>query len=173
MILKASRKNIKIPSFTIIDMITGMVIMSIIISLVFYIFSSFNSQIQLYTISKSNIIALELLKVELDNQILHSEKIIEIPSGFIVINSAKKVRYKKIRESLLRTNNLVEENIHNDLIEIDLEMLNDQNRIVSKEERICGISLKIKVGSKDLNLYLYKEYSNQEKINFSILNEVK
>jgi hypothetical protein len=168
MTLKVKRRNIKVPAFTMIDMITGMVIMSIIISLVFYIFSNFNSQVQSYTHSRSDIIALNLLKVELENKMSSAEKVIERPGGFAILDGKSEVNYTLIDQSLHRIIHLNEDIIYDQINTIEISK---NQTIPNQEERVSKISIDLSLGAKTLKLYFIKNDSHQEKINHSILNE--
>ena len=172
MIQKAKISDIKVRAFTMIDMITGMVIMSIIITLVFYIFSGFNQQIHSYANAKSDIISLNLLKCELEQAVFNSDKIVEKPNGFSLISEKPEVAYLLKGTELLKQMNLNIEPVYDEVKTIEIESFNNSGSF-QEEELISGISLRVSIKEKDLNLYLYKQYSNQEQINFSILNEIK
>lgn len=169
---KANIRNSKVSAFTVIDMITGMVIMSIIMSFVFFIFSSFTKQISDYSKSRSNLVALNLLNIQLRQDIIRADEIIQIPQGFSILNERVEISYKLIDNRIIKSNRFLIDTVYNHVSELKCELHNNINQY-KLNERINKILIVLHSGLKKMNLVFYKDYSNQELINSTILNEAE
>lgn len=157
----------KIAAFTIMDLLTGMVIMSIIIAIVFYLIGNTNQQVFQYARSRSNVIAFSLLKENLNRVVEDSDKIIEWPNGFKTVSEKSEVIFFQEGDFLMskdeRGIDTVFENIEN--IETFTLKTNRQERKINK------ILINLFIGNKKLKLYIYKSYGSQAIVNFQMLDE--
>ncbi len=79
----------KIAAFTMVDILTGMIITSIIISMVFFLFTSVNKQVYTYGQVRNDLNAFLLMKSDLKRQFEKNEnEIIGIPGGISIIGSS-------------------------------------------------------------------------------------
>lgn len=153
-------------------MITGMVIMSIIISMVFFIFTSFSKQLSDYTNTRGSLVAMNLLKVDIEQTILRGDEVIANPQGFTVISGAEEIFFNQTGELLLKQSGLAIDTCFDHITDISV-VVPSENSEVYQKERVTDITIGLLLGAKKVKTYFFKSYSNQEKINYSILNEAK
>jgi hypothetical protein len=84
----------KIAAFTLMDLMTGMVITSIVVGMVLYSFAGLNKQITAYTLTRAEITNYRLMKLDLERQFEASNsQIITLPNGFYAENDSTKIDY--------------------------------------------------------------------------------
>ncbi len=156
----------KVPAFTMMDLLTGMVIMSIIVAIVFYMMTSTNQQVHSFGKIRAEIVSFNLMKSDLYHNAELAEKIIEIPNGFVMIADEKEVRYELNNETLIRTEALNSDTLSAAVSDVlTIGKTDDEQALVSEIMLTCHIK------KKEFKLYIYKSYDDKEIINNELLSE--
>ncbi len=167
---KQKAKYKSVPAFTMMDMLTGMVIMSIIIAIVFYLMTSTNKQIYMFQQSRSELIEFSLMKSDLYRSVELADKIVKYPNGFKVILSDREIFYVKENELLIR-----KEGLESDTLSFrisNLEILNvDREKASANDELVDAIVINVFIKNKELKLYLYKSYDSKLIINEKLIEK--
>lgn len=139
--MKVIKHSLK--AFTIMEMLINMVIMSIIIGMVYYAYSSFAKQISYFQISVQKEINLDTFLLQLKTDFFKAEKIVQTNASNsfeVTFYNDNKINYTIKNNSLLRTQN---SNVDSLLInKIYLETTTNpinQEKLVQKTTIICSL----------------------------------
>ena len=83
----------RLKAFTLADVLSGMVIMSIVVAMVFGVFNMVNRQTHDFQNLRVELNDFVLMQADLNRQIDACEKIYEIPSGFVLDKDGNEIRY--------------------------------------------------------------------------------
>lgn len=157
----------KIAAFTVMDLLTGMVIMSIIIAIVFYLIGNTNQQVFRYAHSRSDVIAFSLLKENLNQTVEGADRIVGWPNGFKVVSGSKGVAFFQDGNLLMSKEEGRIDTVFENIESIRTFILKTKGG----EEKINKILINLFIGNKKLKLYIYKSYGSQAIVNFQMLDE--
>jgi uncharacterized protein (DUF3084 family) len=153
-----------------VDILSGMVITSIIISMVFYLFVSINKQVAEYGQIHAQLNSFLLLKTDLHRQFdQENTQVNGIPMGFVCQSIHQKITYQQEGNLLLRKVAKTTDTMVHDLKEMTLEFVKDQNGNLTNEVR--ELSLKMGIGDRELAAHIYRASSPIIEINESMKNE--
>jgi len=153
-----------ISAFTLVDVMSGMVIISIVMSMTFFLMSSVNKQTHDFQQLKLKVNQLVLIQNDLKRQIELSEQLTEIPHGFEVQLDQQELTYVQEGELLIRRMNLEVDTLHENMISLQTKTCNTQTNQVNE------VSLNLDLDGFELNLRFMKEYGAAHTINNMLLN---
>ncbi|MFT5819680.1 MAG: hypothetical protein ACI8ZM_000905 [Crocinitomix sp.] len=160
----------KIAAFTMIDIMTGMIITSIIISMVFYLFTSINKQVSTYSHVRNDLNEFLLMKSDLKRQFEKNEhEIIGIPGGISIIGPSFKLNYVKEGGLLIRTEKNSTDTLTHNLNQFEPVFV--KNNLGNSTEKISALHVSILMEDQELWCHLVREYGPIEAINRSLLHE--
>ncbi|NOQ74881.1 MAG: hypothetical protein GQ574_22900 [Crocinitomix sp.] len=163
-------KPSKIAAFTMVDIMTGMIITSIIISMVFYLFTSINKQVSTYGNVRNELNEFLLLKSDLKRQFEKSEhKIIGIPGGISILGPSFKLNYIKEGDLLIRTEKNGTDTLTHHLNEFEPVFV--INQLGVSTEKISALNVSVQMDNQELSCHLFREYGPIDAINRSLLHE--
>lgn len=159
-----------IPGFTMMDILTGMVVMSIVIVMVFYLMSATNQQAFSYQKVRIELNNYILLKADLKRQTDLADRIEDLPNGFKLISSEGEIEYQQQDNFLLRKTENSVDTLSDDLLELKKTTLETATMAVGPKI-LSGIELKLNLETQVLKCYLYKDYGLTEPINQKLIRE--
>ncbi len=158
------KKN-KIRAFTMVDILTGMVITSIIIGMVFYLFTALNKQVYHYGNVRNNLTTYLLLKQDLKLQFELAETIQEIPNGLSLKRNNDELNYIREEEKLLRFSNGTVDTLSTSITEMKID-----SRINEEKELVHKLAIKLMIEKQEMDCYFFKDYSKKGSINEALVN---
>lgn len=149
-------KVYKINAFTILEVLINMVIMSIIIGLVYFIYSSFSKQIIFYQSDVENENKVGNFCLQLKSDFFNAEKVVKSQDGFnILFYDTKAINYK-INENLL-----IRKQYQNlDSLPIKNINLTTVNNKINQENFIQKITCIIYLFDETIEFNVSKKYPN-------------
>ena len=163
-------KQNKIAAFTMVDILTGMVITSIIISMVFYLFSALNKQMFDYGKTRNELNTFLLLRTDLKRQFnAANNNLIGIPNGISLDTEIGNFTYLKEGDLLLRKSEFTVDTLSKNLQEF--EVLFTKNKNGNPTQNVRAVNLTLTVNQQLLSCHFYKNYGSVEQINKVLLNE--
>lgn len=153
-----------------IDILTGMVIMSIIIAMVFYLFTALNKQLFTYGQTHNQLNRYLMMRTDISRQCDLADEIIGIPNGFKLIGNSEKLAYIKSDSYLLRISDKTTDTLSYNLTDLSVKFL--PNKSQKNSELIHQIDLKIELKQQALTCRFYKNYPLNAQMNFELLNEL-
>jgi hypothetical protein len=162
----------KMQAFTMMDILTGMVVMSIVIAMVFYVMSATNGQVLAYGNVRVRLNEYQLMKADLKRQTERALKIESIPNGFRLILEAGPLDYIEENSLLLRKSEKSIDTLLYNLESLRLLPVAGEANLVKNEKLVSGIILKVNLDQQILCCYLFKDYGLTEPINQSLYREL-
>lgn len=160
----------KIPAFTLVDILTGMVVTSIVIAMVFYVFTALNKQVYDYGETRNQINGFLLLKTDLKRQFERADATVTgTPGGFVVEGGSDEIHYLKEGKVLLRKLKEVTDTLTENLEDWTVNFMADKNGNMT--ENVRSVECEIAIGNKHLSCLFIKDYGRIGGINQSLLNE--
>ena len=160
----------KIAAFTMVDILTGMIITSIIISMVFYLFTSVNKQISTYGHVRNDLNAFLLLKSDLKRQFEKNEnQILGIPGGISIEGPLVQLDYIKEGNLLIRTEKNSTDTLTHQLIQFDPVFVND--KFGNPTQNISQLNVIVQLEDQSLGCHLFRDYGPVTAINNRLLHE--
>ncbi|MCH2232946.1 MAG: hypothetical protein MK078_01750 [Crocinitomicaceae bacterium] len=167
---KNADKKYRISAFTMMDVLTGMVIMSIIIGMVYYLFTSVNYQLIQYTKNKSELYQHLSLQSELNWSTANAKEIIRTPKGFdFTFAESPTISIEENGSQLLRKYERFTDTLTTTLNEIEYQLYVDSEGHTT--DLIQRITIESQVTEVPLSFELEKQYENAEFINKTLINE--
>lgn len=157
-----------LPSFTMMDVLTGMVIMSLVVVMVFYLLSATMGQAVNYQGVRFDLNEYLLLKGDLKRSAEKGFKLEPLPAGFRISGFDTYTDYVQSDQFLLRKTEFSLDTLSHHLVSVKSFPL-DENP--EGETLLSGVEVVIKVGEQPLKCYLYKEYGLAEPLNQKLIRE--
>jgi competence protein ComGF len=154
-------------AFTMIDIMTGMVVISLIIGMVFYLLTAANKQQYTYQKTRIELNEYLLMHADIQREVDKCRSISPIPYGF-VLEGERRIQYTKEGGLLIRRTESSEDTLHKNIISIDFITVGES---ISAEPLIEQIVIKTKLQEQELNAKFFKNYGVAEPINYALLNE--
>lgn len=159
--------TVRLSAFTLVDVLAGLVIMSIVVSMIFGVFNMVNKQTHDFHQLRLELNELVLMQADLNRQIDACQRIHTIPSGFVLEKQDEAIRYFIADGQLIRQNDAGREILHP-----SAKAISFQYEAVDKEEGlITGIAIKTTLRDQEMNAHFFKSYSQAEQINQLLLDE--
>lgn len=153
-----------------VDILSGMVITSIIISMVFYLFVSINKQVAEYGQIHTQLNSFLLLKTDLQRQFnQENTKVNGIPQGIVCNTIDQKITYQQEGNLLLRKVAKTTDTMVHDLKEMKVEFVKDQKGNLTNE--VSELGLKMGIGDRELGVHIYRSSSPIIEMNELMKNE--
>ena len=160
-------KKDRLPAFTLVDILAGMVIMSIVVGMVFGVFNMVNSQTQDFQNLRIELNEFVLMQADLQRQIDACENIYQVPSGFVLELKDEELKYFISENALMRQSEDSRVTLHPSVSKIEFEF----EKGVTDQPLITSIEIITKLRDMELKAHFSKDYSNADRINHLLLNE--
>ena len=161
-------RSVLMKAYTLVDVLAGMVIMSIVVGMVFGIFNMVNRQTQDFQKLRIELNEFVLMQSDLQRQIDACENIYQVPSGFVLESQNTELKYFLSEGTLLRQTENGRSTLHPAATKIEVEFEEEPK---AEQSLITGVEITTKLRDTELNAHFSKEYSNADKINYLLLNE--
>lgn len=158
-----NNKN-KIAAFTLMDVLTGMVITSVIIAMVFYLFSSLNEQVYHYGNTRSDLNHFIVMKQDLKYQFDLAEDVIAVPDGVVLSGGNGEIEYFKEGNLLIRETKGLTDTLLFTITEFKTTLLSDNKSVETA-------TVKTEIGEQELSVTFYKDRGLAGVINQTLLHE--
>jgi len=163
--LKSSHIKKRFPSYTIMDVLMGMVVTSIVVSIVFFLLTSVNKQnhdFQKVRLELNDYLILNnLLKRELDQ----TAKVLEIPKGLVFQKDNKSIHYVIKEDQLFRADDNSEKMVYPNCSELS-------NLSTTENNLVTDFDIKVKIQERELVCHYHKDYGQAEIINNELLDGI-
>lgn len=162
----SSRLKYSIKGFTVMDLLTGMVIMSIVIAMVYSLFSATTGQVGKYQGTRTEINDYLLMKAELSRSTESAELITAIPAGVeMVFNDREPIQFILKEEFLIRESGMISDTLYKHMQ--GFEVFADQT---GNLERLQHMELSLSIGNKPIKAIIYKDYGLSASINQQLIH---
>ena len=161
----------KIAAFTMMDVLTGMVLMSIVVVMVFYLLSATTGQASNYQAMRIRLNDYLLMRADLRRQVELADKIEKVPGGFCLVSILQSVSYVQYNDHLVRKSGTNTDTLFTGLEQIILAPFTGLVLQQADEPLVAAVLLKLKYNDQLLNCYLYKDYGLSEPLNQQLYRE--
>lgn len=149
----------KVKSYTLLETVLSMVIISIIVVITYALLSSFLSQLKFYNETRDRLLDYILFKANLKNEFYHSKRILQEHDRLIMkFNNSEKIEYTFHKSYVLRENN-------ENMIDTFFVELVNLNTVKISENIISKLSLRLVVLEESFDLSFNKRYGTHEYVN--------
>jgi len=147
----------KIKAFTILEMIINLALMSIIISMVYFVYSFFSETVSDYSNMSEENFETQLFYMLLKDDFYLSDKVVSLNEGDfnIVFYNEETITYIQKNEYLFRQKGLQIDSLK--VTELQFEFLLNDTKEAS-EKLIKSITVKSLLYNKEVPLFVYKNY---------------
>lgn len=147
------RKN-NIKAFTILEMLINIAIMSIIIGIVYFIYSSFARQVSNYQINIEEQMKLDNFSLQLKTDFFNAQKIVASTGSFeVFFYNAKSIKYEITDKYLIR-----KQNQNTDTLRIKKIVLNKITSLDSKTNLIRRAVITTSIFNEPVEYVITKKY---------------
>jgi len=158
-------KNNKLKSFTLMSVLIGMVLSSLLMSFVYYIYSNMNQVTHQYSNTHLGLNNFILAKTDIKREIEASQEILAYPNGFSVLNNDKMINYYLSQNQLIKNRNNQEI-----ILFEDVKSINVTYSLVSPEI-ISSITILFLLENQEFPVYIYNSVDVNYQLNTSLINE--
>lgn len=162
-------KGNKIGAFTLVDILTGMVITSIIISMVFYLFTALNKQVADYGSTRNQLNGFLLLKTDLMRQFDQSGGMVATPKGFDLTSGNSSISYMREGNLLLRKTPYLTDTLTQNLEELTLYLTQDKDG--NETDNVKALTTAVNLNGQVIKSHFYKDFGLIQSINQALLHE--
>lgn len=156
----------RINSFTVIDLLAGLVITTLIISWVFQLFINLNTYVTSVTNSSLKLTKFQLANIELERVFYHSgEYLIEEEDG--LYDKKRKIKYSLINKFLLREDSLTIDTLLREVVTAELMMSTTK----VGDSKIEGLLIELNLLKNQLKLKYEVRKNNAQIINNKLIYE--
>lgn len=161
--------NSKLSAFTLIDVLAAIVILSIVISMAFYLMSAASKQSYEFQGTRLELNDFVLLNNDIKREVDQCQMIEEIPFGFILRSTDKAITYKKSERCLLREKDLIWDTLAKNCSRIEFIYLPQKEENASPI--ISDIEIVTSIQKQEFTSYFHKDYGISEPINAALIHE--
>jgi len=150
------------------DVLTGLAIMSIVISLVFYLSTTLNGQ---YTALQTNRLELNDLFILSNSticQVRAADEIREIPGGFELKVDDEVIGFVRNGNELERRGTQGVQLVTSFVTDLKFDYLNEAG---ADPDLLAAIHLSVEFEGEELSFHFYKSYSVSDRINAELIHE--
>ena len=152
------------------DILAGMAITSIVVTMVFYMSSTLSGQYTAYQNSRLELNDLLNASAGMSCQVSAAGKIREIPGGFELLNDVSTAAYKKADGKLTMYQANTSIDLYDQIEAVTLDGEPDPEDPI--RSLVSGIHWQVTVLEQAVELHFYKSYSPADKINQLLLHEL-
>lgn len=152
-----------------VDILSGMVIMSIIIAMVFYLFTALNGQVFNYGKVHNQLNEYLMMRMDISKKCDMADEITATPNGFRLTNDLEEFTYIISEGNLLRMSQQSVDTLSTELLEYKLKY-SEKNKEENKE-LVSEIELMVGIQEQALTCHFYKSYDLRAEMNLELLNE--
>lgn len=162
----------RIKAYTIMELLVGMALSSIVISSAFYSYLTINNEFNRFRSAKSTILELSELNEQLDREFDFSEKIL-FSNGLLTFNfvDRKTIKYEFIDTFIIREMDGIKDTFELKFLDVKLEFegqFNDKNAVSSL---VKSLDVKVQLFNSESHLLFNKVYLPKESIDMIIEQE--
>lgn len=153
------------------DLMTGMVITSIVVGMVFYTFAGLNKQIVGYTLTRSALTQYALMKTDLNRQFdAPNNQIKALPNGILVENDSTAIQYLISNTDLLRLDGFLIDTLSNNIVDWEIRTVKNLQGVSSNE--VLAFNLQILLNQQETTCYFYRSSSHADQINKILIDGI-
>lgn len=165
------KKQPKIAAFTIMDLMTGMVITSIVVGMVFYSFAGLNKQITSYTLTRAEITVYRLMKLDLERQFDQPDNtILSLPNGFSIENDSSKIDYVVEGTMLMRQNGFMTDTLSHELL--DWKVVNYTNRKDEVTPYVASVEIQFLLANQETTCLFSRKKNQTDDFNKQLIDGI-
>ena len=157
------RHSAGLKAYTIMDVLLGMVVSSLVISIVFFLFTSVSKQNHDFQQVRVELNAYLIMNNVLNRDIDQAEEIYAMPNGFVLENTTTSINYQLKENQLIRATEQSEEVLFENCTELVSEKYKES-------ALIAQLNLKIKIQEREIVCHYHKEYDQAAVINQLLIN---
>ncbi|MBQ4821389.1 hypothetical protein [Aquimarina sp. MMG016] len=151
----------KVKAFTILEMLVNLTIMSIIMGMIYFAYSSFVQQVISYQNSIDEENELNRSYVQLKTDFFNAEKVIKSFKSFKIVSyNGKEVSYKITDKYLVRKQIQMLDTLFIDDVKLSSEL-----NVITKEDLITEIAVKTTLFDEPVEFTITKDYAPNLKLN--------
>lgn len=162
-----SKKHIR--SFTLIDVLSGLVLMSIVVAMVFYLITSVVKQNQQYAAVRYQLNDYLILKSAMGREASECKQIRNLENGFCFYSDSTEIKYEQIDSYLFRSINGYKDTVWNAVGRIDKYFINQDDE-KKQEEVLRGIELHLDLNGQKMTCAVFKDYGLCELMNERLIH---
>ena len=159
----------KLAAFTLIDVLAAIVILSIVISMAFYLMSAASKQSYEYQGTRMELNDYVLMNSDIKRELDKCDVIEEIPYGFVLVSTDRRITYKKSENYLLRESDMIWDTLSHNCSKIEFTYL--ETSAASQQQIISNIQLVTSIQKQEFTSYFHKDYGISEPINAALIHE--
>lgn len=146
---------------------TGMVVMSLIVGMVFYLFTAANKQLFDYTKSRNELNQFLTFEHQLKWDFNRANEVVRTPTGFKIQLNEESINYYLIDNLIIRNQKHSNDTLSTDLHEIEFQFVQQKER---NTEVIDGVLIKTGILDKEMEFQLNSSVDPAQKINTTLLH---
>ena len=157
-----------IKAFTLMDMLAGMVIMTIVITMVFGVLNSVNKQTIDFQKLRVELNDFMLMESDINRELDESKAIFEIPNGFVLEQEEGELKYSLNGTNLLRESPISVDTLHRQVKSLKFNFAAN----AADGKYIQGIEIKTSLRNQELTAHFFKSRDNRNSINQELLHGI-
>ena len=152
------------------DVLTGMAIMCIVITMAFYMSTSLNGQYSALQSNRLELNDLITLSGSMTCQVSTADEVHEIPNGFELIQKDRSpISYEKSGNQLIRKDDWSSMVVSESLKEMSFDYFESMQG--ENQEEISGIHLEMDFDGQKMNYHFFRAFNYGERINQLLVRE--
>lgn len=164
-------KKSYIPGFTMMDVLMGMAIMSIVIVMAYYVMTAAQQQMHLFGSTRYKLTQHVIHQQDLKRNFFETNSIKNLNNGFEIERSNESITYQLKENNLLRIVNQKTDTLWNEVHEIQKEFYTNHSNEITTDSVLKSVTVKTNFENLTLHTHLYKQYDNVSTINQLLIRE--
>ena len=162
-----NRPNIdqRLPSYTIMDVLMGMVVTSLVISVVFFLLTSVNKQNHIFQQVRLELNDYLILNNMVKRELDQTSQVFEVPNGLVFQSGTESIHYLLKDSQLLRADELSEKVVYENCTGLKTATAEENNLVTD-------FDLKLIIQERELTCHFHKDYGKSELINNTLLSGI-
>ena len=145
------------------DVLMGMVVTSIVVSIVFFLLTSVNKQNHEYQTTRLELNDYLILNNLLKRELEQTEKVVEVPNGLVFMNGEDEIYYQLRDQQLWRADQLSEKEVYPNCNSISITAKSDN-------DLVRAFDIKVLIQERELICHFHEDYGKAEIINNTLLS---
>lgn len=170
--MNVQQLNKHINAFTMMDVLMGMAIMSLVVAMSYVVLTNTLQQLYVFGSSRFELSQHIIHQQDLKRQFLRAEKIIETNTGFNVIQKDQSIEFTFKEYYIIRKMDHQEDTLFHQVNQLQKQFYENSSNN-SAEKLIEEITLESKMDELIFTSRFYKNYDNTNKINQALIREFK
>lgn len=160
-----------IAAFTMMDVLMGMAIMSLVITMAYYVLTAAQQQLFLFGSARFELSQHLINRHDLKRQFFEASTIHSTQRGFTINTPSGIISYEQHENFLLRISTHKTDTLWTDLQHIDKEYFRQKTDLITLDSILSGVIITTQNEKKGTRTYLHKPYNNIDIINRELLRE--